>query len=117
MQITIGSMTWETKAPRPAHLARVAVTAGSEHTRLSWFACLVGLSHPSPPWGSLAEAGHDPVEYGDRVIDSLGGTYVVAEIIRAASDVVGAYMASPTEEGVEAQRGFSMPAGEESPPA
>lgn len=117
MQIKIGTTTWEANAPRPAHLARVAVAAGSEHTRLSWFACLVGLTHPAPPWGTLADAKHDPVEYGDRVIDELGGTAAIPDLVKCASEVVAAFMAAPPEEAVEEQRGFSTTAGTESPPA
>jgi hypothetical protein len=113
VRIKIGPVEWESVKPRPSHLAKIGRAAADEHTRLSWLGAVLGLSHASPVWGSLADAGHDPVEYGDRVIDHLverGGT--LPDIIAAAGELAREVLGGPTEAAVADTADFSAVPGD-----
>lgn len=108
MDVKIGSVAWTVIKPRPSHVARTAHASGNDNTRASWYAAVMGLTHPSPPWGTLADAGHDPIEYGDRVIDHLvaaGAT--VNEVLSKAVEVVGDVIAVPKSEDIDQTKDFS----------
>jgi hypothetical protein len=72
--IKIGNLELRSKAPLFGPIRRLAAawTKARPEEFLALCGAAIGMAADGRfPWGTLAEAGHDLIEFGDRVVDAL----------------------------------------------